>query len=87
MLMLTSKTEALGRKQMESLIRKITIGIDYKNGMTYSIGQTVWEGHVIGEIIDKGDKFVVNISKEGYIKPWKDFYKTMGVSVEYDLSY
>ena len=36
---------------MSSVIRKISIGSDYKNdAMHYSIGQEVWGGHIICDI-------------------------------------
>ena len=47
-----------------NLIRKISIGKDYKNeAMHYSVGQEVYGGHVIDCIIEEDDKFSVFIKK------------------------
>ena len=37
---------------MSSIIRKISIGSDYKNdAMHYSVGQQVYGGHIISDIL------------------------------------
>ena len=70
------------------LIRKITVGKDYKNdSMHYSVGQEVYGGHNIVNIIEEEDKYSIYIQKLDEIMPWKDFNKNMAVSVEYDLKY
>jgi len=39
---------------MSHLIRKITVGKDYKNdAMHYSVGQEVYGGHTICDILEK----------------------------------
>ena len=54
---------------MAKLIRKISIGKDYKNdAMHYAVGQEVYGGHTICDIIEEDDKFSV------YIKKIKTFY-------------
>ena len=54
---------------MSKLIRKISIGKDYKNdAMHYAVGQEVYGGHTICDIIEEKDKFSV------YIKKVKMFY-------------
>ena len=59
-----------------NIIRKITIGRDYKNdSMHYAVGQEVYGGHKICDIIEEEDI------------PWKDFNKNMAISVEYNLEY
>ena len=46
------------------LIRKITIGKDYKiDAMHYSVGQEVYGGHVIESIVEEDDKFTIYIKK------------------------
>lgn len=73
---------------MSSLIRKISIGRDYKNeAMHYSVGQEVYGGHVIDSILELEDKFSIYIKKGDSVLPWKDFNKNMGVAVEYNLEY
>ena len=73
---------------MNKLIRKISVGKDYKNdAMHYSVGQEVYGGHTICNIIEEEDKFSVYIRKNKNVLPWKDFNKNMAVSVEYNLEY
>jgi hypothetical protein len=71
-----------------NLIRKISIGKDYKNdAMHYSVGQEVYGGHVICDILESPTKYSVYIKKNKEVLPWKDFNKNMAVSVEYNLNY
>ena len=73
---------------MAKLIRKISIGTDYKNeAMHYSVGQDVYGGHVISDIIEEDDKYKILIKKGDEILPWKDFNKNMAIAVEYNLEY
>jgi hypothetical protein len=73
---------------MSKLIRKITIGKDYKvDAMHYSVGQDVYGGHTICDIIEEQDKYCIYIKKNKDVLPWKDFNKNMAVSVEYNLEY
>jgi hypothetical protein len=70
------------------LVRKISIGRDYKtDAMHYSIGQEVYGGHVISNIIEEEDKYSIYIKKNEEVVPWKDFNKNMAISVEYNLDY
>ncbi|MAL46738.1 hypothetical protein [Hyphomonas sp.] len=73
---------------MSKLIRKITIGKDYKiDAMHYSVGQEVYGGHTISNIVEEKDKYSIYIKKNKDVMPWKDFNKNMAVSVEYNLEY
>jgi len=75
-------------KTMSKLIRKITVGKDYKeNAMHYAVGQDVYGGHTICDIIEEKDKYSIYIKKNKDVLPWKDFNKNMAVSVEYNLEY
>jgi len=59
-----------------SLLRKISIGKDYKNdAMHYAVGQEVYGGHTI--YIQKGNDVI----------PWKDFNKNMAIAIEYNIDY
>ena len=57
--------------------------IKYKD----SVGQEVYGGHTICDIVEEKDKFSVYIRKNKDVMPWKDFNKNMAVSVEYNLEY
>ena len=73
---------------MSKLIRKISIGKDYKNdSMHYAVGQDVYGGHVICDILEEKEKYFISIKKNNDILPWKSFNKNMAISVEYNLQY
>ena len=75
---------------MSSIIRKISIGSDYKtDAMHYSLGQSVYGGHTISHILsDKTDNsYNIYIKKLDEVLPWKKFNSNMAISVEYDLEY
>jgi len=73
---------------MSRLIRKITIGKDYKiDAMHYSVGQEVYGGHTICDIVEEEDKYSIYIKKNKDVLPWKDFNKNMAISIEYNLQY
>lgn len=89
-MMSTSPTVLLTimKMQYNNVIRKITIGKDYKNdSMHYAVNQEVYGGHVICDIVESENKFSIFIEKNGEILPWKDFNKNMAISVEYNLEY
>ena len=71
-------------------IRKISICSDYKNdAMHYSIGQQVYGGHTISDILfeDKDQSYNIFITKDNEVLPWKKFNSNMAISVEYDIKY
>ena len=73
---------------MGALIRKISIGRDYKdNAMHYSVGQEVYGGHKIEDIVEKEDAYVIFISRGLEIKEWKSFNKNMAISIEYNIHF
>ena len=74
---------------MESKIRKISIGSDYKNdAMHYSVGQEVYGGHVICDILKNDDNsYNIYIKKNDEVLPWKKFNSNMAISIEFDLEY
>ena len=75
---------------MSSIIRKISIGSDYKNdAMHYSVGQQVYGGHNIRSIIfnEADSSYNIFIKKDQEILPWKKFNSNMAISIEYDLEY
>jgi hypothetical protein len=75
---------------MDNIIRKISIGADYKNdAMHYSVGQEVYGGHNISHILLEGkdSSYNIYIKKNNEILPWKKFNSNMAISIEYDLKY
>ncbi len=75
---------------MSHVIRKISIGSDYKNdAMHYAVGQQVYGGHEISYILlDESEmSYSVYIKKDNEVLPWKKFNSNMAISVEYDLKY
>ena len=75
---------------MAKLIRKISIGTDYKNeAMHYSVGQRVYGGHCICDILfdNKDNSYNIFIKKEDEVIPWKKFNSNMAISIEYNLEY
>jgi hypothetical protein len=74
---------------MSNVIRKISIGADYKNeAMHYAVGQAVYGGHSISNILfeEKDNSYNIFITKEDEVLPWKKFNSNMAISVEYDFS-
>ena len=55
--------------------------------MHYSVGQEVYGGHKICDIMEKEDKFVIFITKNNEVIPWKEFNKNMAISLEFNLEY
>ena len=75
---------------MSSVIRKISIGSDYKNeAMHYAVGQSVYGGHDIAYILfdEEDSSYNIHIKKNSEVMPWKKFNSNMAISVEYDLEY
>jgi len=73
---------------MSKLIRKISIGKDYKNeSMHYSVGQEVYGGHKICDIVEEDTGYDIFIKKNNNVIIWKNFNKNMAISVEYNLEY
>jgi hypothetical protein len=72
------------------VIRKISIGPDYKGGaMHYLVGQDVLSGVATIEHInvDNDGSIKVWVRKGGEIFLWKKFTSTMPISIEYDISF
>ena len=79
---------SIEKKMKNNIIRKITIGKDYKNdAMHYAVDQEVYGGHIICNIIEEKDKYSIFINKNEEVLPWKDFNKNMAIAVEYNLEY
>jgi len=75
---------------MSAVIRKISIGSDYKtDAMHYAVGQTVYGGNEISHILlnEEDNSYSIYIRKNEEVMPWKNFNSHMAISVEYDLTY
>ena len=75
---------------MAKLIRKISVGKDYKNdAMHYAVGQEVYGGHTICDIIssDSDGEYLIYIKKNNEVLPWKKFNNQMAIAIEFDLNY
>ena len=55
--------------------------------MHYSVGQEVYGGHIIANIIEEDSKCSIYIKKKDEVLHWKDFNKNMAIAIEYDLQY
>ena len=55
--------------------------------MHYSVGQEVYGGHTISDIVEEDDKYRIYIKKADEVLPWKDFNKNMAIAVEFNLEY
>ena len=75
---------------MNNVIRKISIGSDYKNdAMHYSLGKQVYVVNEIYHILydEKDNSYNIYIKKNNEVLPWKKFNSNMAISIEYDLEY
>ena len=60
---------------MAKLIRKISGGKDYKNdAMHYAVGQEVYGGHTICDIIEEDTKYSIYINKNTISSICVNFY-------------
>ena len=55
--------------------------------MHYAVGQEVYGGHTICDILEEETKYSIYIKKGKAVIPWKDFNKNMAIAVEYNLEY
>jgi hypothetical protein len=70
------------------MIRKISIGADYKTAMHYIVGQDILGGkYKIDTIIENEKGYYIYIKKKGEVAVWKHFNTSYPVAVEFDLNY
>lgn len=73
-----------------NIIRKLSVGSDYKNAMHYIVGQPVLRGSSsIYEIMksDKEKQYHIYIKTNVEITRWKGFNFNMPLSIEYDINF
>ena len=72
-------------------IRKLSIGSDYKSGaMHYIVGQEVLGGSHTIHLIQQDsnyDSYKIWIEKNNEIVLWKEFIKTLPISIEYNINF
>jgi len=73
------------------LIRKISIGADYKgSSMHYIVGQSVLNSTYVIHLIEfdkKKESYVIYIQKGDEVKQWKEFNKNMPASIEFNIDF
>jgi len=73
------------------VIRKISIGADYKSGaMHYIVGQEVLGGSYKIHLIQhdaKGQSYQIWVDKKSEILLWKEFKTTLPISLEYNINF
>lgn len=71
------------------VIRKLSVGSDYKTAMHYIVGQKVINGqysiHAIVFDVDNYKVWIENDKKE--LLAWKSYNVTMPISVEYNIDF
>ena len=70
-------------------IRKISIGVDYKNAMHYIVGQEVIGGEYSINLIkyyEESSSYKIWISNGSEIVLWKEF-KNIPISIEYNINF
>lgn len=73
-------------------IRKISIGLDYKNGaMHYLVGQSVLSDshqiHLIKYDHTKQSFLIYIINEKEEVILWKEFTATIPISIEYNINF
>jgi|TARA_R110000803_G_scaffold25234_6_gene60300 hypothetical protein len=72
------------------IIRKISIGEDYKSSMHYITGQEILGGKYKIHLIyldDDSLSYKILVEKEQEVYLWKEFNNNMPVSVEYNMNF
>tara|TARA_R100000278_G_C5328240_1_gene113708 strand:- start:82 stop:306 length:225 start_codon:yes stop_codon:yes gene_type:complete len=73
------------------LIRKISVGADYKGScMHYLVGQKVLNGTYTIHLIEysaKSDSYIIYIEKNREVVQWKEFNKNMPISIEFNIDF
>ena len=77
--------------KIDSVIRKISVGADYKNSMVYCRGQKLFNGEYEICSIEKneinGNIIILIASKSRAVLLWKEFSVNMPISIEFYIDY
>lgn len=71
-----------------SIIRKISVGPDYKDAMHFQVGQTVIKGRAVIDTILKdpiNGQIDIYVKSDDEIHLWKSINHTIPTSLEYDI--
>jgi hypothetical protein len=72
------------------MIRKVSIGSDYKAAMHYVLGQSVLGGnytiHLI-QVEEKSGNTKIWIEANNEVVLWKEFSSSMPISIEYNINF
>ena len=71
-----------------SIIRKISVGPDYKNAMHFQVGQSVIKGNTVIDTILKNPltgQIDIHVKSGDEIHLWKSINHTIPTSLEYDI--
>lgn len=71
------------------MIRKLSVGVDYKSAMHYILGQEVFSNFIISDIVENTQVggFDIYVKKQGEVRKWKHIGKCLPISIEYNLNY
>ena len=70
-------------------IRKISIGTSYKDGMHYVLDQEVLGGNYTIHLIDfdiENHSYKLYVSRDDEIFLWKEFNRSLPISIEYNIN-
>jgi hypothetical protein len=71
------------------IVRKVAVGPDYKSAMHYVVGQEVFGGCKIVNILYNADELRMDIwvQRGNEIYLWKSFNHTTPISIEYNINF
>ena len=72
------------------IIRKISIGADYKSSMHYLAGQEVLNGKYMIHLITYDEKslsYKIYVQSGTEVYLWKEYNHNMPISVEYNMNF
>jgi len=72
------------------IIRKISVGHDYKSSMHYLVGQEVLGGNYKIHLIsydDDSESYKIYVNNDSEIYLWKQYNKNIPVSVEFNMNF
>lgn len=76
-------------KKITMIIRKLSVGVDYKSSMNYITGQSVLNGNYVIHLIKITDagSYQIFIEQNKEVVLWKEIGSTVPVSVEYNIEF